>query len=138
MVLLRALDVFFFVFHTAWIVFVLAGWIHPRMRRWHLAAVFLTAFSWVGLGYWYGWGYCPCTDWHWQVREAMGNQPQYMSYTRFLVESLLPVRISRFYVDTMTVMGLILATALSVMLNISSTRRRHGERTAVESKESME
>ncbi len=103
-----------------------------------MAAVFLTAFSWVGLGYWYGWGYCPCTDWHWQVREAMGNQPQYMSYTRFLVESLLPVRISRFYVDTMTVMGLILATALSVMLNISSTRRRHGERTAVESKESME
>ena len=138
MLLLRSLDVFFFIFHTAWIIFVLVGWAHPRTRRWHLAATLLTVFSWVGLGYWYSWGYCPCTDWHWQVREAMGNPPQYMSYTRFLVESLLPVTISRFYVDAMTVTGLVLATATSILLKLLSLKNQDTERVAAGPRESGE
>ncbi|MFP4174011.1 MAG: DUF2784 domain-containing protein [Candidatus Hydrogenedentota bacterium] len=135
---LRTLDMFFFVFHTAWIVFVLVGWSHPRTRRWHLAATLLTVFSWLGLGYWYGWGYCPCTDWHWQVREAMGHPPHYTSYTRFLVESLLPVTISRFYVDAMTVIGLVLATATSVLLNIRALKDRWATRGVPEPRTSEE
>ena len=54
----------FFVFHTAWIAFNCVGWIWRRTRPWQLATVSLTALSWFGLGVWYGWGYCPCTDWH--------------------------------------------------------------------------
>ena len=70
----------FFVFHTAWIAFNCVGWIWRRTRPWQLATVSLTALSWFGLGVWYGWGYCPCTDWHWQVRARLGHQdpPSYI------------------------------------------------------------
>ena len=27
----------------------------------------------VGLGAVYGWGYCPCTDWHWDVKRRLGE-----------------------------------------------------------------
>ena len=55
----ETLNVGFFVFHTAWIVFNCVGWAWRRTRRWHLATVSLTALSWFGLGIRYGWGYCP-------------------------------------------------------------------------------
>jgi hypothetical protein len=32
----------------------------------------LTASSWLVLGYFYGLGYCFLTDWHWQVKRALG------------------------------------------------------------------
>jgi hypothetical protein len=69
--MLEALNVAFFVVHGAWTVFNCVGWAWRRTRRLHLIAVGLTAASWVGLGARYGWGYCPCTDWHWQVREQL-------------------------------------------------------------------
>ena len=56
------------------------GWAWRRTRRWQLATVTLTALSWFGMGIWYGWGYCPSTDWHWQVRARLGydNPPSYI------------------------------------------------------------
>ena len=42
----ETLNVGFFVFHTAWIVFNCVGWAWRRTRRWHLATVSLTALSW--------------------------------------------------------------------------------------------
>ena len=46
----RALDILFFAFHTAWILFNYVGWIWRRTRPWQLATVSLTALSWIGLG----------------------------------------------------------------------------------------
>ena len=68
----ETLNTGFFVVHTAWIVFTCVGWIWKRTRPWQLMTVALSALSWFGLGVWYGWGYCPCTDWHWQVRTRLG------------------------------------------------------------------
>src|SRR5262245_19219310 len=59
--MLHILNVGFLVLHATWVLFVCLGWIWKRTRRWHLAAVTLTALSWFGLGIWYGWGYCLCT-----------------------------------------------------------------------------
>ena len=53
-----ALNFFFYIFHTALILFNCFGWIVPKFSRWHLASLLLTAFSWFVLGIWYGWGYC--------------------------------------------------------------------------------
>lgn len=71
---LRLLDAGFFVFHSAVILINLLGWIPRRARRLHLAVLGLTAFSWFALGPLLGHpaGYCFCTDWHWQVRRALG------------------------------------------------------------------
>ena len=123
------LDIFFFVFHTALIFFNLFGWAHPTTRPWNLATLLLTAFAWFGLGIFYGWGYCPCTDWHWQVREAMGQPMHTTSYTVFLVESTLPVSVSRLYMDGVTVAGLFLALFMSIYLNVRDWKRKRRNAT---------
>lgn len=125
----QALNVGFFVFHTSWVVFNCVGWIWRRTRPWHLATTALTAVSWFGLGIYYGWGYCPCTDWHWQVRGRMGfDDPP--SYIQLLISELTGLQISTAWADAMTVSVLCLVAALSVVLNLrdrrSASRRRPG------------
>ena len=58
------LDIFFVIFHSVLIAFSLAGWIWRKTRKAHLAVLSLTMISWFVAGIWYGFGYCPCTDWH--------------------------------------------------------------------------
>ena len=100
----QILNVGFFVFHSAWILFNCVGWMWRRTRPWQLATVSLTALSWFGLGIWYGWGYCPCTEWHWQVRARLGHHDP-PSYLQLMIRELfgidrlrivpMPLRLSR-------------------------------------------
>jgi hypothetical protein len=112
------LNLFFFAFHTALIFFNLFGWSIPRLRRWNLATLLLTLFSWVVLGIWYGFGYCPCTDWHWDVRRQLGHYDMPSSYIKFLADSITGMNWSASIVDTWT--GILFAAALvcSLWLNI--------------------
>lgn len=73
-ILLRALDIGFFVFHSVVIVVNVTGWIWARTRKAHLIVLGVTAFSWFALGPLLGFplGYCFCTDWHWQIRRQLG------------------------------------------------------------------
>ncbi len=88
--MLQFLDAFFFVFHTAVIFFNMFGWVRRAWRKWHVALVLLTAFSWFALGPLMGYrvGYCFCTDWHWQVRQAAGLNVAYDSYLQLLFEGI--------------------------------------------------
>ena len=90
MPVLRALDIFFFVFHTAVIFFNMFGWVRRSWRKWHVALVLITAFSWFALGPLMGYrvGYCFCTDWHWQVRSSAGLNVAYDSYLQLLFEGI--------------------------------------------------
>jgi hypothetical protein len=112
----EALNAGFFVFHTAWIIFACAGWAFRRTRRWHLALVAVTAFSWFVLGIWFGWGYCPFTDWHWQVRERLGYQDP-PSYIQVLGQELLGVQLNRAWADALAVGTLVIVSVLSVVTN---------------------
>jgi len=67
MLLYRLLDYFFLVFHLGIVIFNLFGWIWPKTRKANLILLLLTAASWFGLGLIYGIGFCPFTEWHWQV-----------------------------------------------------------------------
>lgn len=69
---LYALDVLFFVFHTGLILFNLLGWVWASTRRLHFICIAATLFSWGVMGAFYGFGYCLCTDWHFQVRRSLG------------------------------------------------------------------
>ena len=69
---LLILDGLFYAFHTVLILFNVFGWIPKRTRRLNLACLFVTAVSWFVMGLWRGIGYCVVTDWHWQVRRALG------------------------------------------------------------------
>ena len=85
---LRALDLFFTVFHTGVMTVIVFGWIPRRTRRLTLVLQGLTVFSWVGLGPFYGFGYCPLTDWHFRVLMALGERGLPRSYTAYLAERL--------------------------------------------------
>lgn len=114
------LNVAFIVFHTALILFNLFGWIWKRTRRWNLATLLLTAFSWFVMGLWYGWGYCPCTDWHWQVRRTMGYTDMPNSYIKFLVELWTGIEVSAYTVDLWT--GILFGLALLASLYVNIRR----------------
>ena len=117
------LNVGFFVFHSAWIVFNCVGWAWRRTRPWHLLTISLTALSWFGLGVWYGWGYCPCTDWHWQVRARLGyvDPP---SYVQLLIREVTRVDIQPVVATVIAMSVLILAAVLGVALSLRDARRR--------------
>jgi hypothetical protein len=123
----QTLNVGFFVFHTAWIAFNCLGWIWRRTRPWQLATVSLTAVSWFGLGFRYGWGYCPCTDWHWQVRARLGfDDPP--SYIQLLIREVTGVDVGPGAADALAVATLAAAAVLGVAMSIRD-RRRSGART---------
>ena len=120
-----ALDLTFFVLHTGWIAFNCLGWIWRRTRPWQLATVSLTALSWFGLGVWFGWGYCPCTDWHWQVRERLGfSDPP--SYIQLLVRELTGIDLPTDLANAVAVLTLVVTGLLGAVLAIGDRRRAAG------------
>lgn len=116
------LDKFFFVFHTSLIFFNLLGWAWKKTRLAHLVVASLTALSWFGLGIWYGFGYCPSTDWHWQVRTRLGYYDLPDSYLQFLFEQLTGKRVSAQLVDIVAVSALFMALGISVFINYQDRR----------------
>lgn len=115
---LAILNIFFFVFHTAFTLFNMTGWAFRRTRRWHLFTLLLTAASWFILGIWYGWGYCVCTDWHWQVREAMGIHDRSQSYIHFLILHTTGQNLDPVFVERVTLVVFLLCAVLSIWLNL--------------------
>jgi Protein of Unknown function (DUF2784) len=115
------LNVVFFVFHTSWIVFNCLGWIWRRTRPWHLATVSLTALSWFGLGILYGWGYCPCTDWHWHIRARMGQRDP-SSYIQLLITEVTGIDPTRAWADGMALGALVVVAILSIVMNLRDRR----------------
>jgi len=117
------LNIFFFVFHTVFTLFNMIGWIFPITRKLHLITMSLTAFSWFVMGIWYGWGYCFCTDWHWQVREALGYHDRSNSYIHFLLLKLTGRDFNTKLVDNATLIIFLLCFVLSIWFNIKGRRK---------------
>jgi Protein of Unknown function (DUF2784) len=118
------LNIFFFVFHTLFILFNIVGWISPKTRKLHLITISLTAFSWFVLGIWYGWGYCACTDWHWEVRDKLGYVDRSNSYIHFLLLKLTGHNLNTKLVEMGTLIIFLLSAAASIWLTIRGRRKR--------------
>ena len=118
------LDKFFFAFHSSLMIFILFGWAWKRTRIANLVVILLTAFSWFVLGIWYGYGYCPSTDWHWRVRAQLGIRDLPTSYTKFLVDSLTGWDVSQKTVDVVTLILLVFALTASLYTNIRDRRKK--------------
>lgn len=121
--ILQVLDKFFIVFHSSLILFNLFGWCWRKTRRLNLIVLMLTAGSWFFLGIWYGFGYCPSTDWHWEVRSRLGYMDMPHSYTKFLVDTITGLDVPAHLMDAAAVTGLGIALAASVWTNIRDWRR---------------
>ena len=92
---LYAIDVLFFVFHTALILFNLVGWVWPSTRRLHFICIAATLFSWIVMGAFYGFGYCLCTDWHFQVRRSLDLPVFGHTYLQLMARVFLGVEMSQ-------------------------------------------
>ena len=115
---MKFLDIFFTVFHTCVVLFNLFGWIWKKTRLLNLITLLLTAGSWLVLGFFYGFGYCPLTDWHFKVLDKLGYTDLPNSYLSFLFTRLTGLPIDQSLVDAVTLWGLIIALVISLYLNI--------------------
>ncbi|WP_373493982.1 DUF2784 domain-containing protein [Aquiflexum sp.] len=115
--MLQIADIFFTVFHTLLILFNLFAWIWKPLRKWHFASISLTLASWAILGIWYGWGYCPLTDWHWDILREMSKTELPNSYITFLIKRLTGQNPDPGLVDIMTLFLALLAFAISIKVN---------------------
>ncbi|MFE3866620.1 DUF2784 domain-containing protein [Flavobacterium sp. LS2P90] len=112
--ILYFIDYFFILFHTVLTLFNVFGWVIPRWRLANLITLSLTAFSWFILGIWYGFGYCPFTDWHWKVRQLLGYTDESNSYIHFLILKITGINFSESFVDTSTVIVFFIAYFISI------------------------
>ena len=115
---MKFLDIFLTVFHTFLVIFNLFGWIWKKTRLLNLICLLLTAASWVILGIFYGFGYCPLTDWHFNILRKLGYTDLPDSYLSFLFTRLTSLHIDQSLVDAATMWGLIIALILSLYLNL--------------------
>ena len=121
---MKFLDIFFTVFHTGLVLFILSGWIWKKTRKIHLIVAFLIAGSWLILGIFYGLGYCPFTDWHFRILEKLGYRDLPTSYISFLVIRLTGLRPNQLLVDIFTAGGLILGVLGNVILTWRDCRQK--------------
>jgi hypothetical protein len=115
----RILDIFFIIFHTSLIFFNLFGWIWRKTRVLNLIILGLTGASWLFLGLIVGTlGYCPLTDWHFNVLGKLGETGLPSSYVKYLADRLTGLDLNTSLVDHITLFAFLAALTISLVLNI--------------------
>jgi hypothetical protein len=122
------LDILFTIIHMSLIAFNLAGWAWKRTRKLHFIVLLATAASWFILGIWYGWGYCPLTSWHWEIKEQLGETNLPASFIKYHADKLSGRDIPSTLVDNVTLGGLMLAVLASVYVNFIAGKIRKSNR----------
>jgi len=125
------LDYYFLIFHTLFTLFNIFGWIWKKTRRFHLYTIAATLFSWVILGFWYGFGFCFCTQWHWQVMARLGRFPDERGYIQFLVNRVTGREWPYEQIEVWTLIVMIFISTASIFLNFRDyyLKRRKRQKT---------
>lgn len=119
------LDIFFIIFHSSLIIFNLFGWIWKRTQKFNLIALSITGASWLLLGILVGsLGYCPLTEWHFNVLNKLGETDIPNSYIKYLADRLTGLDFDPSLVDNVTLFAFLIALAISLFVNIRSYIRR--------------
>lgn len=116
------LDILFLSLHAIIIIFNLFGWMCDRTRRANLFALLLTGLSWTALGLWYGFGYCPLTDWHWQVLHRLGHDDLPHSYVDYLFQRTAGVALGEKPARALTGCCYLLALGASLFVNVKKKK----------------
>lgn len=121
--MLSLLDILYTALHLVIIVFNLTGWIWPGTRKLHLVVLGLTVMSWFVLGIWYGWGYCPLTDWHWDVKTQLGEKELPASFVKYFADKISGSDINSSLVDYVTLGCLVFAVGAAVYVNFIQKKK---------------
>jgi hypothetical protein len=122
--MLPVLDLLLTLLHLIIIVFNLFGWIFPVTRKANFICILLTAFCWFVLGIWFGWGYCPITDWQWRVKEQLGETNLPASFITYYADKITGRHFSDNFINVLTLTFFALAIMCSVYFNFFSRRKR--------------
>jgi hypothetical protein len=127
--MLKLLDIFFTFLHLAIISFNLFAWIWKKTRRAHLIVAGITLVCWFVLGIWYGWGYCPITDWQWQVKEKLGETNLPNSFVKYLIDKITGKDFPSSLIDNITLYSFLIAIAFSVYFNFLQKKKNKASLT---------
>lgn len=120
----QTLDYGFIILHSLVVVFNLFGWAWRPARRANLLLLILTGLSWFGLGIFYGWGYCPLTDWHYQVLRELGIIDLPYSYITYMLGRCCGLSADPALVDVVVVLAFFSSLTISVVLNLRDIRAK--------------
>ena len=121
------------VFHTSLTLFNLFGWIWKNTRLANLITLSLTGGSWLFPGLIVGMpGYCPLTDWHFDILYKLGETDLPISYIKYLIDRLTGLDVNENVVDKATLYCFIAAMAISLFLNFRDFIKKKEIRSEVE------
>jgi hypothetical protein len=121
--MLLLLNVLLTILHLVIILFNLFGWIPVRTRKAHLVSISLTVASWFLLGLWFGIGYCPITEWQWQVKEKLGETNLPASFIKYYGDKLTGKDLTSSMIDTITGICFAFAAVMSLYVNFVGRKR---------------
>ena len=123
--MLQLLNIVIGVFHVLLLVACLIGWICPRTRKAHLILMGVVVGCWFLLGLKYGIGYCPLTDWHWQVKQKLGEGSLPNSFIKYLWDHIFTTSISPKAADILTFGAFFVSLIPALYLNwVGKTNRK--------------
>jgi hypothetical protein len=115
--LLTIADLALHVVHLVTVFFCLTGWIIPDLRMAHLYLIILIAFSWFGLGIFFGYGFCLVTDLQWKVKKHLGEWPLPRTYIKYLLDKLTGKNLNAKTVSIFTQLAFYFSALASVYVN---------------------
>ena len=127
---LYLLDIFLTFLHLAVIGFNLFGWIPRRWRKVHFASILITAGSWFILGIWFGTGYCPITEWQWQVKTKLGETNLPASFIKYYADKLAGRSFNPSFINTVTAVCFAAAALISIYVNFVGKKRKTARHSA--------
>lgn len=111
---LQALNILFHILHLGLLAFVIIGLFFSRLIRFHFPVLVVIWFSWTVLGLYIGTiGYCPLTDWHWQVKRAMGEFGMPPSYIDYIIQQSTGTDVDNTTITLFTMAGMLIITIIS-------------------------
>jgi hypothetical protein len=122
--MLPLLDVLLTILHFVIVLFNLFGWISEYTRRAHLISIILTAVSWFLLGIWFGIGYCPITEWQWQIKEKLGEVNLPDSFIKYYGDKITGSNLDPGFINTLTAVCFGLAAILSLYVNFFKLKKK--------------
>ena len=102
--------------HLFLIFFNLFGWISKKTRSLHLITILSTLFFWFVIGLWYGLGYCPLTDYHWKIKQEIGETSLPSSYIKYILDDLFNKDFSPNFINYLTVISTFGSLTISLFL----------------------
>lgn len=115
--MLKSLDILLTIVHLSLIGFNLFAWIWPATRKAHLIVAGITLSCWFILGIWFGWGYCPVTEWQWNIKEKLGETNLPNSFIKYFADKITGKDFPPSLVDHITLYLFLTAIIASVYFN---------------------